>query len=144
MLGVSISFTALERGLFASGEETGPLQRAERAFFARRLRAIAGGDLTVASYAQIWLVAASFMRLRGWKPRLRALRWIIFPSRDYLAAWRNRPIPARRPAYLAAFLRYGGVSLLRTLGGICRRARVPVLPALVDRFMERIHPFDAE
>ncbi len=144
MLGVAIPFTALERSLFAGGEGRKPLQRAERTFFARRLRAIDGSDLSASSYAPIWLVAASFGRLRGWKPRLRALRWIIFPSREYLAAWGNKPIPARRTAYIATFLRFGGVSLLRALGGACRVARVPVLPALIDRFMGRVRPFGAE
>lgn len=143
LLGAPVPLAEMERMLFAGGERWRPLQRVERAFFTRRIRAANRGDLTAQSYAQVWLVAASFERLRGWKPRLRALRWIIFPSRAYLAAWRNEPIPASRAAYAATSLRFIGVSLLRVLGGIGRIARVPVLPALIDRFMERLHPFTA-
>lgn len=143
LLGVPVPLTEMERTLFAGGERWWPLQRVERAFFARRIRAANRGDLTAQSYAQVWLVAASFGRLRGWKPCLRALRWILFPSRAYLAAWRNEPIPASRAAYTATFLRFIGISLLRVLGGIGRFTHVPVLPTLIDRFMERLHPFTA-
>ncbi|MDQ2785616.1 MAG: nucleotidyltransferase family protein [Chloroflexota bacterium] len=143
LLGAPVPLAEMEKILFAGGERWRPLQRLGRAFFARRIRAASRGDLTAQSYAQVWLVAASFGRLRGWKPRLRALRWIIFPSRAYLAAWQNELLPASRAAYAATSLRFIGISLLRALGGIGRFARVPVLPALIDRFMERLHPFAA-
>lgn len=141
LLDTPIPMTTLERNLFVGGEGTRPLQRVERAFFARRIHAAARSDLTAPSYAQIWLVAASLGRLRGWKPRLRGLRWLIFPSRSYLAAWRNKPMPRSRTAYVITFLCFGGVSLLRALGGVARFARIPALPALIDRYMERLHPF---
>ncbi len=141
LLGAPVPLAEMERMLFAGSERRRPLQRVGRAFFARRIRAANRGDLTAQSYAQVWLVAASFGRLRGWKPRLRALRWILFPSRAYLAAWGNEPIPAGHAAYAATFLRFISISLLRALGGIGRFAHVPVLPALIDRFMERRYPF---
>ena len=50
----------------------------------QHLRALPGHDLTVDGPG-IWPLGAALSRVRGWRARLRVLRWVILPGREYLA-----------------------------------------------------------
>lgn len=60
---------------------------AERRVLAERVAAIAQADLTVPQPAPFWVAAAALTRMRGVVPRLRVLRWLLFPGGEYLAEW---------------------------------------------------------
>jgi len=45
---------------------------------------LAARDMTTSGPA-VWPVVAALSRMNGWAPRVRALRWVAFPSRAYLA-----------------------------------------------------------
>lgn len=66
------------------------LQRWERRRLDRHVSALGDADLTVSAYA-VWPPLAALGRMRGWGPRLRTLRWAVFPSGAYLRHRGARP-----------------------------------------------------
>jgi hypothetical protein len=66
------------------------LQRWERRQLDRHVAALGDADLTVSAYA-VWPPMAALGRMRGWGPRLRTLRWAVFPSGAYLRHRGARP-----------------------------------------------------
>ena len=66
------------------------LQEWERRRLDRHVAALGDADLTVSAPA-VWPPLAALGRMRGWGPRLRTLRWAVFPSGEYLRHRGARP-----------------------------------------------------
>jgi putative nucleotidyltransferase-like protein len=60
------------------------LRRWEQTRLSEHVARLGDADLSRPGFA-LWPFGAAVGRMRGWKPRLAALRWALFPSRDYLA-----------------------------------------------------------
>ena len=66
------------------------LQKWERRRLDRHVAALGDADLTVSTTA-VWPPLAALGRMQGWGPRLRTLRWAVFPSGEYLRHRGARP-----------------------------------------------------
>ncbi len=100
----------------------------ERRVLTRRIEAIAQADLTAPQPAPFWVAAAALTRMRGLAPRLRVLRWLLFPGGEYLAEWHGGSGELRGGSYArAAFARLGASAATgfrvasRRVQGIVRR-----------------------
>lgn len=82
-------------------------RRIERWEYRRLVEHVAGlgaADLTTEG-PFVWRLGAAFVRLGGWRARLRGLRWAIFPSREFLVAWHDRAAASGRLGYATASAR---------------------------------------
>ena len=95
---------------------------------------LGNADLTAGGLC-VRLLGAAFARLRGWRPRLRVLRWAVLPSREFLALWHNRAAATGRVGYATTCARRYASAPARVIvkGG---RRRSPAGPTRVIPFPE--------
>jgi hypothetical protein len=80
------------------------VERWESRRLAEHVAEMGTADLT-AEGPVVWRLGAAFARLHGWRPRLRGLRWAIFPSRGFLAVWHDRVAADGKLGYAMASAR---------------------------------------
>ena len=92
---VMAALDAAYRWLGAPSPEAVPMQHRftvthaiERWGSARQVATLDRTDLTDDREIGTWEAASAWLRMRGVRPRLRALRGALFPGRAYLDAWR--------------------------------------------------------
>jgi hypothetical protein len=98
----------------------GLLRNWEQQTLAREAERLRTADLTQEGPALSRLVTG-LGRLRGWRSRLRALRWVALPSRAYLDRWPDYRSAPRAFGYAGAWFR-------RYRGAVARRLRRRPLP----------------
>jgi hypothetical protein len=99
--------------LAGRSQPSGWLRRWELARLSAHTSSLAGADLRKAT-AAVWPFGAALSRMDGWRPRARAIRWALLPSRDYLRRYGDA---AEGPlGYARAWTR-------RMLGAVGRRTR---------------------
>lgn len=81
------------------GAQASSLASWECARLHRRFGGLARGDLR-SPLSPFWLLAAAVGRLRGWHPRLAAIRWALLPSRAVARRWERPRWANRRYGYL--------------------------------------------
>lgn len=117
------------------------MARVEHALIASYRAAHADADLTQEPPLHWWLLAGSLLRLRGIRPSLRAIRWMLLPDRAYIAAWRSRPEEMSLRGYLSGVVLRASLGAVSMIGAGSRRAHLPALPARCDRVLRRVRPF---
>jgi hypothetical protein len=110
-IGAPIDTRALERLHSATDAGSSALARWERARLREHVAGLADADLSSPGLA-LWPFGAAVGRMRGWRPRLTALRWALFPSRDYLT--RHGEPPPGPLGYLTTWTRRAFLALTRT------------------------------
>jgi hypothetical protein len=120
-MGAPIAGADLAQFERAARPSTGGLLRGwEQQALSREADRLTTADLTQEGPALSRLVAG-LGRLRGWRSRLRALRWVALPSRAYLDRW---PDYRRAPQAFG----YAGAWVRRYRSALARRFRRRSLP----------------
>jgi hypothetical protein len=121
LMNAPISDEDLDRFLReAQAPTTGLLRVWEQRALAREADRLTTADLTREGPALSRLLTG-LSRLRGWRSRLRALRWVALPSRAYLDRWPDHRAGPQPFGYAGAWLR-------RYRGAVARRLRRRPLP----------------
>lgn len=121
LMGAPIAGADLAQFERAARPSAGGLLRGwERQALTRETDRLTTADLTQEGPALSRLVAG-LGRLRGWRSRLRALRWVALPSRAYLDRW---PDYRRAPQAFG----YAGAWVRRYRSALARRFRRRSLP----------------
>jgi hypothetical protein len=87
------------------------LERRDHERLCAHVASLGGRDLTAEGPA-VWPLVAALSRVKGWRPRLRVLRWVALPGRAYLAHRGAAPTPGPL-GYLEAWARRGAGRLAR-------------------------------
>jgi hypothetical protein len=140
-LGAPIPLASIRPSFFGHSRRRLSGARVEYVLLAPRRAGQADADLRQEPPLQWWLLGGSLLRLRGVRPYLRAMRWIVLPGRVYIAAWRSKPEDTSLRGYLAGLLLRVGLSVVSVIAAVGRFARLPGLPAWCDRLMRHARPF---
>lgn len=106
----------------------------ERRVLTERINSLPDTDLAMPPLAPFWTVAASLARMRGVSPRLRVLRWLLFPSGGYLALQRGEEADIRGWRYARVAAARIGTAATTGISAVAR----PVMHRIMMRRLPRI------
>ena len=100
------------------------VQRWEYRRLSEHVANLGNADLTAGGPC-LRLLGTAFARLHGWGPWLKALMWVVLPSREFLARWHNEAAATGRLGYATTCARRYALALARAIAVVGRRLRLP-------------------